>query len=152
MVLRPPRSTRTYTLFPYTTLFRSRVVVVSTKRDAAHTLARARTDARIITLRQRRTITAYRRMQAYRPGIADRIQTQSNTQQVRMRKRHHPLHPQRNPAAIGQPPARHADHAGAAHIQHAPMRDAAFADRIESSAERPVGEERVSTSGSRCSP
>src|SRR3546814_14671969 len=55
----------------------------------------------------------------------------SNTQQVRMRKRHHPLHPQRNLAAIGQPPARHADHAGAAHIQHAPMRDAAFAERIE---------------------
>src|SRR3546814_1365661 len=39
-----------------------RVVVVSTKRDAAHTLARARTDARIITLRQRRTITAYRQI------------------------------------------------------------------------------------------
>src|SRR3546814_6928346 len=26
MILRPPRSTRTYTLFPYTTLFRSPVV------------------------------------------------------------------------------------------------------------------------------
>src|SRR3546814_18356885 len=25
MILRPPRSTRTYTLFPYTTLFRSRL-------------------------------------------------------------------------------------------------------------------------------
>src|SRR3546814_1205264 len=27
MIRRPPRSTRTYTLFPYTTLFRSRLVV-----------------------------------------------------------------------------------------------------------------------------
>src|SRR3546814_1591977 len=32
MILRPPRSTRTYTLFPYTPLFRSIVV------DAAHDL------------------------------------------------------------------------------------------------------------------
>src|SRR3546814_18500135 len=32
MIRRPPRSTRTYTLFPYTTRFRSRHVVVS---DAA---------------------------------------------------------------------------------------------------------------------
>src|SRR3546814_6539154 len=29
MVLRPPRSTRTYTLFPYTTLFRSQADVAS---------------------------------------------------------------------------------------------------------------------------
>src|SRR3546814_20308988 len=28
MIRRPPRSTRTYTLFPYTTLFRSQVIIV----------------------------------------------------------------------------------------------------------------------------
>src|SRR3546814_1671075 len=28
MILRPPRSTRTYTLFPYTTLFRARQMVM----------------------------------------------------------------------------------------------------------------------------
>src|SRR3546814_12523091 len=28
MIRRPPRSTRTYTLFPYTTLFRSRAVLI----------------------------------------------------------------------------------------------------------------------------
>src|SRR3546814_12569095 len=35
MIRRPPRSTRTYTLFPYTTLFRSREVA----RDEVHGLA-----------------------------------------------------------------------------------------------------------------
>src|SRR3546814_6513050 len=29
MIRRPPRSTRTYTLFPYTTLFRSRVILIT---------------------------------------------------------------------------------------------------------------------------
>src|SRR3546814_3078419 len=34
MILRPPRSTRTDTLFPYTTLFRSHFVDVAGSRDA----------------------------------------------------------------------------------------------------------------------
>src|SRR3546814_20772794 len=38
MILRPPRSTRTYTLFPYTTLFRS-------FRDRDQSVARGRADA-----------------------------------------------------------------------------------------------------------
>src|SRR3546814_5981258 len=43
MIRRPPRSTRTDTLFPYTTLFRSVLAVVAS-RDAAQ-LAAARTAA-----------------------------------------------------------------------------------------------------------
>src|SRR3546814_18408736 len=42
MIRRPPRSTRTDTLFPYTTLFRSPAgVVLRTKNDAAHHLGLA---------------------------------------------------------------------------------------------------------------
>src|SRR3546814_10153532 len=33
MILRPPRSTRTYTLFPYTTLFRSNTLGASMRPD-----------------------------------------------------------------------------------------------------------------------
>src|SRR3546814_3661966 len=36
MIRRPPRSTRTDTLFPYTTLFRSRVEIVSEKDEASY--------------------------------------------------------------------------------------------------------------------
>src|SRR3546814_6608811 len=36
MIRRPPRSTRTYTLFPYTTLFRSRDVVGSDAEIGGH--------------------------------------------------------------------------------------------------------------------
>src|SRR3546814_4963149 len=42
MIRRPPRSTRTDTLFPYTTLFRSfqaNIVVVAERIDADHRLA-----------------------------------------------------------------------------------------------------------------
>src|SRR3546814_1095372 len=35
MIRRPPRSTRTYTLFPYTTLFRSAVVDTAVELDMA---------------------------------------------------------------------------------------------------------------------
>src|SRR3546814_11057463 len=41
MVRRPPRSTRTDTLFPYTTLFRSRVLVLSSGDDYARRSASA---------------------------------------------------------------------------------------------------------------
>src|SRR3546814_5551922 len=34
MIRRPPRSTRTDTLFPYTTLFRSRIILVAINVDA----------------------------------------------------------------------------------------------------------------------
>src|SRR3546814_7025461 len=36
MIRRPPRSTRTDTLFPYTTLFRSRGLTASSIRDFSH--------------------------------------------------------------------------------------------------------------------
>src|SRR3546814_11905955 len=35
MIRRPPRSTRTYTLFPYTTRFRSTIVEVTTDRQTS---------------------------------------------------------------------------------------------------------------------
>src|SRR3546814_10953121 len=41
MILRPPRSTRTDTLFPYTTLFRSFAVVASEVRSLAQRSAQA---------------------------------------------------------------------------------------------------------------
>src|SRR3546814_2842805 len=41
MIRRPPRSTRTYTLFPYTTLFRSRYVNRGYPRDALAGVYRA---------------------------------------------------------------------------------------------------------------
>src|SRR3546814_18730825 len=36
MIRRPPRSTRTDTLFPYTTLFRSRAFPLAARREAGH--------------------------------------------------------------------------------------------------------------------
>src|SRR3546814_21063183 len=52
MIRRPPRSTRTDTLFPYTTLFRSRAAIESAddarefqpSRDPKHAAGRASTD------------------------------------------------------------------------------------------------------------
>src|SRR3546814_14639129 len=41
MIRRPPRSTRTDTLFPYTTLFRSPVAGLAARRDIDLDLARA---------------------------------------------------------------------------------------------------------------
>src|SRR3546814_14832307 len=49
MIRRPPRSTRTDTLFPYTTLFRShthRVVSARSREDAARSRSRSRSRAR----------------------------------------------------------------------------------------------------------
>src|SRR3546814_14129055 len=45
MIRRPPRSTRTDTLFPYTTLFRSAAVIAAATRGATRVVARARTAA-----------------------------------------------------------------------------------------------------------
>src|SRR3546814_13042040 len=36
MILLPPRSTRTYTLFPYTTLFRSLLILILARQAALH--------------------------------------------------------------------------------------------------------------------
>src|SRR3546814_7191624 len=49
MIRRPPRSTRTYTLFPYTTLIRSRIHVrfdTTERRHAAHARRRRLAPAR----------------------------------------------------------------------------------------------------------
>src|SRR3546814_11059184 len=45
MIRRPPRSTRTDTLFPYTTLFRSERALLSGLQDGAFGLRDARQDA-----------------------------------------------------------------------------------------------------------
>src|SRR3546814_8717589 len=47
MIRRPPRATRTYTLFPYTTLFRSALIPVSSELNEAHA-PRPRTSTRMI--------------------------------------------------------------------------------------------------------
>src|SRR3546814_15266435 len=45
MIRRPPRSTRTDTLFPYTTLFRSCMILLDTSAaDAVHVMERARSE------------------------------------------------------------------------------------------------------------
>src|SRR3546814_20128575 len=48
MTLRPPRSTRTYTLFPYTTLFRSSHIVVPKLYDGDHAYIVQLADRRIV--------------------------------------------------------------------------------------------------------
>src|SRR3546814_949259 len=58
MIRRPPRSTRTDTLFPYTTLFRSAVVWVLTEprsRSVAHTLSTGAVTSAHVVSKQKRT-------------------------------------------------------------------------------------------------
>src|SRR3546814_9759687 len=50
MILRPPRSTRTDTLFPYTTLFRSASIRISPRRRHAMPLFRHRTALLLLSL------------------------------------------------------------------------------------------------------
>src|SRR3546814_18104179 len=45
MIRRPPRSTRTDTLFPYTTLFRSQAIITHAEAEARALLAKAEADA-----------------------------------------------------------------------------------------------------------
>src|SRR3546814_14723890 len=54
MIRRPPRSTRTDTLFPYTTLFRS--VVVAIDADVAGVAAGAAFDAAVVAEHRRRLV------------------------------------------------------------------------------------------------
>src|SRR3546814_9411526 len=54
MIRRPPRSTRTDTLLPYTTLFRSRIgTELSSSRDRRRLFARTRPRASLINIRVR---------------------------------------------------------------------------------------------------
>src|SRR3546814_7928124 len=67
MIRRPPRSTRTDTLFPYTTLFRSRRLsprLAAAPGQRADRLTPGKTAA---TSARRRTGTAVRASEAYRP-------------------------------------------------------------------------------------
>src|SRR3546814_11333473 len=68
MIRRPPRSTRTDTLFPYTTLFRSRplacdvTITSSVQHSSTHLLAAARDRAgAMLKLREDAKITKYAR-------------------------------------------------------------------------------------------
>src|SRR3546814_4150816 len=84
MIRRPPRSTRTDTLFPYTTLFRSiradadkqRVIIVAEAQKQAETL-RGQGDADAIKIyadafgKDVEFFSFYRSMQAYREAIGD---------------------------------------------------------------------------------
>src|SRR3546814_15978290 len=58
MIRRPPRSTRTDTLFPYTTLFRSLGVIAKLGCDAAGVVANA-VDRRLILLAQQSVETLF---------------------------------------------------------------------------------------------
>src|SRR3546814_3623493 len=60
MIRRPPRSTRTDTLFPYTTLFRSLLVAAHLRRPAA-ALARAGRSA-AVRVRPRRRVQPHRHL------------------------------------------------------------------------------------------
>src|SRR3546814_1672630 len=53
MIRRPPRSTRTYTLFPYTTLFRSTLLSGRAVRPVARCRSRADWDKQLPSLRDR---------------------------------------------------------------------------------------------------
>src|SRR3546814_14567757 len=70
MIRRPPRSTRTDTLFPYTTLFRSleedKAREGSLAHDAAEAIKRLTAEAEQIAMRLKET-------EAVRPDLDDRI-------------------------------------------------------------------------------
>src|SRR3546814_3737482 len=80
MIRRPPRSTRTYTLFPYTTLFRSRAV-----GDGEPQVAGERQDPSLLLLRVRPQ--QHDRVGAVAPGlaIADRSEEHTSELQSLMR-------------------------------------------------------------------
>src|SRR3546814_15933944 len=77
MIRRPPRSTRTDTLFPYTTLFRS-VLVDHARRDALVTALREQARARYGDLKQADDFTRiinegqYRRLRGYLDDARER--------------------------------------------------------------------------------
>src|SRR3546814_946547 len=75
MIRRPPRSTRTYTLFPYTTLFRSRHARVQQQRRRRHR-PRTRQDRRHL-----RTLAG---------GAADRAGRQPRGSDGGLSRRHRP--------------------------------------------------------------
>src|SRR3546814_11011486 len=69
MLLRPPRSTRTDTLFPYTTLFRSGL---APRRDARGERGRLSLHAPVCRLRRLRAVRAVARTAVARPVRRDR--------------------------------------------------------------------------------
>src|SRR3546814_16374433 len=77
MIRRPPRSTRTDTLFPYTTLFRSRAVRVSEKSAVDALVPRLETvgvavDETVAELTARAVTTGFSRFPVY-DGDLDQI-------------------------------------------------------------------------------
>src|SRR3546814_1069985 len=60
MIRRPPRSTRTDTLFPYTTLFRSRSASVTSPRAAGDRADQPRQGANLFARQRRGAVTRYR--------------------------------------------------------------------------------------------
>src|SRR3546814_1135333 len=87
MIRRPPRSTRTDTLFPYTTLFRSSEALIMTTQMRANPLA---TPAQITAEKEALRIEALPEMQAVREKLrqmmlADRSEEHTSELQSLMR-------------------------------------------------------------------
>src|SRR3546814_10382532 len=83
MIRRPPRSTRTYTLFPYTTLFRSgRVTAQAVESGAVEIFSAARGKARV--RRKRRLISWQERLERA-PAPAGRSEEHTSELQSLMR-------------------------------------------------------------------
>src|SRR3546814_3393964 len=82
MKRRPPRSTRTDTLFPYTTLFRSTAATVPRLRPVAER-SDNRVDQRVIELGQRHQRSRQRRAD---PDIVDQITQQQHVDRIEQRR------------------------------------------------------------------
>src|SRR3546814_8390722 len=101
MIRRPPRSTRTDTLFPYTTLFRSNIV----RRILSDELVLGiyvfnRTTQRLKSKMRRNPPEALIRTKVTEPNIS-RVQFASAAQRLRIRRRKIPR--EENLAAVSRP-------------------------------------------------
>src|SRR3546814_5213878 len=73
MIRRPPRSTRTDTLFPYTTLFRSADPQLEHRDRADRRPARPREDGGVVPQPRLRWPTAYRAQGTRFPAVAEEL-------------------------------------------------------------------------------
>src|SRR3546814_11551353 len=92
MIRRPPRSTRTDTLFPYTTLFRSRALFAAERDIAEHLfmlrLADHRPDHGVFDPRSDRDRIGDDLLHALHKGIADRTLDEQDRKSTRLNSSH----------------------------------------------------------------
>src|SRR3546814_5351178 len=84
MIRRPPRSTRTDTLFPYTTLFRSRCAGqhVVAERDPCHSCAVAHRDRRLLPGGPALAAGLSRSRAALRGALGDGARSEEHTSEL----------------------------------------------------------------------